>query len=56
MIQAGVPTERKIQNEQINRNLESGSASPAGSQITPKTFLRYVNYGDSFAFDFGKTA
>ena len=27
-----------------------------GSQITPKTFLRCVNYGDRFAFDFEKTA
>ena len=27
-----------------------------GSQITPKVFLRCVNYGDRFAFDFEKTA
>ena len=27
-----------------------------GSQTTPKTFLRCVNYGDRFAFDFEKTA
>ena len=34
----------------------SDASRTIGSQITPKTFLRCLNYGDSFAFDFEKTA
>ena len=60
---AGQGSERaelaKARREQSWPRLGDGGTDAGrtiGSQITPKTFLRCVNYGDSFAFDFEKTA
>ena len=49
----------RARREQSWPSLGDGGADAGrtiGSQITPKTFLRCVNYGDSFAIDFEKTA